>query len=90
MQEKIHAQSVPMQKIPNGKYTAEFREEAVKFVTVKGHSVDYAPNVPWSKNIYFPTPGVEVIFTIRAVRKMRCLYSLTLNFNNVKSPQGGG
>jgi transposase len=31
-----------MQRIPNGKYTKEFREEAVKLITVKGHSVDDA------------------------------------------------
>ncbi len=31
-----------MQKIPYGKYTKEFREEAVKLVTVKGHSIDDA------------------------------------------------
>ena len=31
-----------MQRIPNGKYTNEFREEAVKLITVKGHSVDDA------------------------------------------------
>lgn len=31
-----------MQKIPNGKYTKEFREEAVKLVTAKGHSIDEA------------------------------------------------
>lgn len=29
-----------MQRIPNGKYTKEFREEAVKLITAKGHSVD--------------------------------------------------
>ena len=31
-----------MQKIPNGKYTKEFREEAVKLVTAKGQSIDEA------------------------------------------------
>lgn len=31
-----------MEKIPNGKYTKEFRKEAVKLVTVKGHSIDDA------------------------------------------------
>jgi transposase len=31
-----------MQRIPNGKYTKEFREEAVKLITIKGHSVDDA------------------------------------------------
>jgi transposase len=31
-----------MAKIPYGKYTKEFREEAVKLVTVHGHSIDDA------------------------------------------------
>jgi transposase len=31
-----------MPKIPYGKYTKEFREEAVKLVTVHGHSIDDA------------------------------------------------
>ena len=29
-----------MERIPIGKYTKEFREEAVKLVTIKGHSID--------------------------------------------------
>ena len=31
-----------MEKIPNGKYTKELREEAVKLVTVKGHFIEDA------------------------------------------------
>jgi len=31
-----------MSKIPYGKYTKEFREEAVNFVTIEGLSVDAA------------------------------------------------
>jgi transposase len=31
-----------MEKIPHGKYTKEFREEAVKLITAKGHSIDDA------------------------------------------------
>jgi transposase len=31
-----------MERIPNGKYTKEFSEEAVKLVTIKGHTIDDA------------------------------------------------
>ena len=31
-----------MKRIPNGKYTKEFREETVKLVTIQGHSIDEA------------------------------------------------
>ena len=31
-----------MPEIPNGKYTKEFNEEAVKLITVHGHSIDGA------------------------------------------------
>lgn len=39
---RVHGKRRHMEKIPNGKYTKEFREEAVKLVTLKGYSVDDA------------------------------------------------
>ena len=44
-----------MERIPYGKYTKEFREEAVKLITVKGHSIDDAARrlmMPWYKNTW--------------------------------------
>ncbi len=51
---KLRNRGVSMSKIPNGRYTKEFREEAVKMVVTGGHSAGSA-----ARRLSLPTSTLE-------------------------------
>ena len=53
---KLRSRGVSMSKISNGRYTKEFREEAVRMVVTGGHSAGSATHEDFTEKGRLPQP----------------------------------